>query len=327
MRYWWVNQNQTFRHELAGGYLWSPKRNANGGRNPFYEAMREVAPGDVVFSFVNTRIAAIGIALSYCWESPKPIEFGSAGQNWENVGWRVKVAFTQLLHKLRPKDHIGVLRKALPSRYSPLQANGNGIQSVYLTELTEDFANVLAGLVGEEARSFMSAPKVGAALMSGERIVTGDDLDYWEHRLEERVAADGSIQETDREAIIRARRGQGLFKQRVMQIETRCRITGVDNPAHLLASHCKPWRDSSNEERLNGENGLLLTPSIDHLFDRGFIGFEDSGQLIISPVAHHGSLERMGVETATVVNVGGFTEGQRRFLDFHRTAVLLRAAR
>ena len=34
MRYWWVNQNQTFRQEIAGGFLWSPKRNANGGRNP-----------------------------------------------------------------------------------------------------------------------------------------------------------------------------------------------------------------------------------------------------------------------------------------------------
>ena len=79
MRYWWVNQNQTYRHELGGGYLWSPKRNANGARNPFYESMREVAPGDLVFSFVDTRIAAIGIAESYCYESPKPEEFGGAG--------------------------------------------------------------------------------------------------------------------------------------------------------------------------------------------------------------------------------------------------------
>ena len=79
MRYWWVNQNQTFRQEIAGGYLWSPKRNANGARNPFYESMREVSPGDLIFSFVDTRVAAIGIAKSYCWECPKPIEFGSVG--------------------------------------------------------------------------------------------------------------------------------------------------------------------------------------------------------------------------------------------------------
>ena len=51
MRYWWVNQNLTYRHEFAGGYLWSPKRKKGGHRNPYYETMREVAPGDLVFSF------------------------------------------------------------------------------------------------------------------------------------------------------------------------------------------------------------------------------------------------------------------------------------
>ena len=154
-----------------------------------------------------------------------------------------------------------------------------------------------------------------------------DDLDYWEHRLEQDVVQDASIPDTDRAAIIRARRGQGLFKERVQQVERRCRITGVENEAHLIASHCKPWRDSNNDERLDGENGLLLTPSIDHLFDRGFIGFEDSGRLIISPVADRAFLDRMGVETREVVNVGQFSSGQRRYLDFHRNNVLLASAR
>ena len=111
-----------------------------------------------------------------------------------------------------------------------------------------------------------------------------------------------------------------------MQTEERCRITQVNNSVHLVASHCKPWRDSNNLERLNGDNGLLLTPSIDHLFDRGFIGFEDSGELIISPVAHRPSLERMGIKTKAVVNVGGFSSGQKSFLDFHRKMVFLKAA-
>ena len=327
MRYWWVNQNQTFRQELAGGYLWSPKRNANGGRNPFYESMREVAPGDLIFSFVDTRVAAIGVAKSYCWECPKPTEFGSAGRNWENIGWRVNVSFVPLLNRIRPKDHMGVLKTVLPQRYSPLQANGNGIQSIYLTELSLNFAEVLSGLIGDESQLLLKGTAADAVIIKDNRIVTGDDLDVWERRLEEQVERDESVNETDREAIVRARRGQGLFKQRVMEIETRCRITGVENLSHLLASHCKPWRDSTNEERLNGENGLLLTPSIDHLFDRGFIGFEDSGELIISPVAHRPSLQRMGVETNRSVNVGTFTEGQRQFLDYHRNNVLLQIAR
>src|SRR5216683_1305347 len=122
MRYWWVNQNQTYRHEISGGYLWSPKRNANGARNPFYESMREVALGDLIFSFMDTRILAVGIGQSYCWESPKPLEFGSSGQNWEGIGWRVKVHFTELANKVRPKDHIDVLRPLLPRKLLSAQA-------------------------------------------------------------------------------------------------------------------------------------------------------------------------------------------------------------
>lgn len=204
MRYWWVNQNQTFKHEYEGGYLWSPKRNANGARNPFYESMREVAPGDLIFSFMDTRVVAIGIAESYCWESPKPSEFGNAGQNWEDIDWRVKAKFSELFNKLRPKHHIDILRPLLPTEYSPLQPNGNGLQSVYLTEMPSPLAAVLIGLIGKEV-----APIAIAA--AAVKLVPADDLDVWEGRLEQRVTEDPSIPETDRIALIRARRGQGLF--------------------------------------------------------------------------------------------------------------------
>src|SRR4051794_7365960 len=204
MRYWWVNQNQTYRHEFAGGYLWSPKRNANGARNPFYEAMREVAPGDLVLSFMDTRIMAVGFARSYCWESPKPLEFGQAGQNWENIGWRVKVDFRPLANTIRPKDHIGLLRPLLPERYAPLQPNGNGLQSVYLTELPAPLAERLLGLIGDEVVPIAATARVV-------KPVAADDLELWERRLEQFVANDATIPETERLALIRARKGQGLF--------------------------------------------------------------------------------------------------------------------
>jgi hypothetical protein len=204
-----------------------------------------------------------------------------------------------------------------------LQESGNGIQSIYLTELRPDLANVLAGLIGKEATALSSRSTESLPQQSMQ--VENADLEVWEHHLEVNIESDVRIPDTEREALIVARRGQGLFKERVMEIETRCRITGVTNPIHLRASHCKPWRDSDNQERLNGENGLLLTPTIDHLFDRGFISFEDSGVLIVSPVAHASSLNRMGVETDRIVNVGAFTEGQKQFLDYHRESVLLQA--
>jgi hypothetical protein len=61
------------------------------------------------------------------------------------------------------------------------------------------------------------------------------------------------------------------------------------------------------------------------LFDRGFIGFEDDGDVLVSPVAHFPSLCRMGVDPAIRINVGSFAEGQRRYLAFHRDGVLLRS--
>lgn len=321
MRYWWVNQNQTFRQEIEGGYLWSPKRNTNGHRNPFYEFMREVAPGDVVFSFCDTRIAALGIVSGYCRESPKPEEFGNAGTNWSQIGWRVGVRWQRLSNAIRPKDHIARLRPDLASKYAPLTPEGNGLQSVYLTQVSATLAATLFGLIGREAAGVAD---VGQEVSRIERDSPEpeQDIEEWERRVEVAIVTDPVMRETERTALVQARRGQGQFRDNVRSIERACRITKVERMEHLIASHVQPWRDSSNEQRLDGENGLLLTPTVDHLFDKGFISFENSGQLIVSPVADPKSLQRMGVDPGGRVNVGAFSEGQRRYLEFHRENVL-----
>lgn len=321
MRYWWVNQNQTYRHEVPGGYLWSPKRNKNGGRNPFYDFMREVAPGDVVFSFADTYIKAIGIVVSHAYEAPKPREFGQTGAYWDNIGWRVDVRFAELRGPIRPVENMEQLGPLLPERYAPLQQNGGGLQGVYLTLLPDDFATTLADLIGREARTIIEMRRVGDVAETSAAV----GLVEWETHEMEQVIADQTIPETTRQAVVMARRGQGLFKQNVQRIEAYCRVTKVDQIEHLRASHCKPWRDANNSERLDGENGLLLTPDVDHLFDRGFISFEDSGTVLVSPVAHRESLRRMGLEDALQRNVGGFSEGQRTYLAFHRDSVFLQS--
>jgi hypothetical protein len=210
VRYWWVNQNQTYRQEVEGGYLWSPKHNANGVRNPFYEFMREVAPGDLVFSFVDTRIVALGMVTSYCYESPKPAEFGGVGMNWEAIGWRVRVNFVSLLNRIRPKDHIDVLRRLLPSRYSPLQDSGNGIQSVYLTEVPNSLAEVLVGLIGKEAdlMNDQSARLTLPAPMQADNA----DLEIWEHHIESEIESDRELPETDSGSTHRSATRAGSFQ-------------------------------------------------------------------------------------------------------------------
>jgi len=302
--------------------MWSPKRNANGARNPFYEFMREVAPGDLVLSYEGTFIRAVGVIQSYAYECPKPDEFGVAGPNWDRIGWRVDVHYLDLIHQLRPADHMAAIKPNLPARYAPLLADGRGLQSIYLTTIPSSLMNVLAELIGPQLKDLMQASVVTELDQK-----YGDAIVEWEEYLRSQIESDGTLSETEKLQLVMARRGQGIFRENVQRIERFCRITKVDRAEHLRASHCKPWRDcKTKEERLDGENGLLLTPTIDHLFDRGFISFENNGELLISPVAHERSLKRMGIQIGESLNVGSFSEGQRKFLDFHRDFVFLKAS-
>jgi len=116
-----------------------------------------------------------------------------------------------------------------------------------------------------------------------------------------------------------SRIGQGVFRRNVERLERRCRITGVASKTHLRASHIKPWRRSTNEEKLDGNNGLLLAPHIDHLFDRGYISFADNGQLRLSKNLDKATLNKWHIPSRT--NVGSFNKDQRRYLNYHRRYV------
>jgi putative restriction endonuclease len=322
MRFWWVNQNQTFRQETEGGYLWSPKNNKGGGFNPFYEFMRELAPGDIVFSFADTWIRKVGIVQGYCHECPRPAEFGAAGRAWNDIGWSVRVRFFALSSPTQPREHMHLLRPELPERLSPIKANGGGNQ-MYLAAISDRMAHVLGTLVGSEYTTLVASASEIAIDERSRATNDEQDSEDWEQHLISVLQNSTTLPPTQREAVIQARIGQGQFRKNVARIETHCRITKVNEPTHLRASHTKPWRSSSNDERLDGENGLLLTPTIDHLFDRGFISFENNGDLLVSPVALPPSLLKMGISLEPRTNVGAFSSGQREFLAYHRENVFL----
>lgn len=325
MRHWWVNQNQTYSHEVGGGYLWSPKRRTDGARHHFYETMREVAPGDIVLSFCDTRIKAIGIARSLAYESPKPLEFGRTGMNWEHVGWRVDVEYRELGNPFRPAESMELIRPLLPARYAPLQQDGMGMQGLYLTEIPTPLADVLVSLAGQEAAEATQLARQVAAvgpLISEHALEVQEE---WELDIENEVARGHGNEPVVRD-IRAARLGRGLFRRRVLEIERSCRLSGVHDPSMLVCRHIKPWRHCEGEERVDGENGLLLCPNADFLFSRGLIGFEANGDFLVAPAIREDLLLRLHLDPATHPNVGPFSDRQREFLDFHRDRVLLRAA-
>ena len=285
--------------------MWSPKQNANGARNPFYETMREVSPGDIVFSFCDTKVKAIGVVTGRAQTGPKP-DFGTAGANWSNEGWFVPMDYCALETQLRPVDHVAALQPFLPAKYSPLRQNGHGKQSVYLAEVPLTLANTLITLIGQ---SFYDA----LASITQTQVVPEPDLDV----LVPDLTITGA---TFREQIVRARRGQGVFRSNVLLREEYCRVTGVTERQHLKASHIKPWRDANDSERLDGANGLLLSPHIDHLFDEGYITFSTDQRLIIVPEVRDNLLDAWGINAG--VRVGEFSREQNAYLDYHRAIIL-----
>ena len=323
MRFWWVNHKQTFRHEFDGKYVWCPKRDVRGNANHFWETMREVRPGDIIFSYANAAIQGFGFARTHCYSCPRPNEFGRVGEAWSVTGWRVDVDFLPFSVPVRTIGNMNRLGRLLPEKYSPIRINGQGNQN-YLSSISEPMARCIAEL----ADPFLLGILNQSVFMDRQDSIEVElpAIADWEDSEQRKIEAVTEIPETQRKAIVLARRGQGLFKQNVSRFESSCRITRVNNPTHLIASHIKPWRESTNEERLIGGNGLLLTPSIDHLFDRGFITFADDGELVISPIADRISLQRMGVPTEAPMGAGTFNSDQKHFLDYHRNEIFLKSA-
>lgn len=305
MRYWWVNQNQTYKFEVPGGFLWSPKTRADGSRNYFYKTMEEVRPGDLVFSYCETFIMAIGVVQRPAVTAQKP-NFRTAGSNWSDEGWYVEVEFAKLNNSIKPKDFMDQIRPLLADKYAPLQSNGNGLQHIYLTEISEAFGQLLIMLSRADLPSIQHEL---APLPEGES--------EYEINLEiEARKLDGDLEKIQ---LTKSRRGQGIFKANVRLVQDHCRITGVSNIKYLRASHIKPWSVSDNNEKLDGYNGLLLSPHVDHLFDRGFISFKDSGGILVSKELNPKVLEQWSI--ASDINVGNFKDGQCDYLGYHRDVI------
>jgi hypothetical protein len=327
-RFWWVNHNQTARQEIDGQYLWSPKRQSNGARSEFYNNMRRAAPGDLVLSYADQAIRYVGRVTEFALTAPKPEEFGDTGAYWNNDGWLLPVFWTPLTPPVRPKALIETLAPLLPTKYSPISpVSGSGNQAAYLAAIPQAVFDVI---VASAAFNQDALARGGANSLSYE-VVTEllDDL------VERRIEADLDLDDTVRRSVILARRGQGKFRANVESVERACRLTGITNPTLLIASHIKPWRHcSSAQERLDGMNGLLLTPDADHLFDRGFISFADGGEVLVSPRVDRDDLRRLGfeqlalerfgfVEAPAIWQTGSFAAGQRSYLDYHRSDVFV----
>ncbi|MBD7945687.1 HNH endonuclease [Psychrobacillus sp. Sa2BUA9] len=123
---------------------------------------------------------------------------------------------------------------------------------------------------------------------------------------------------TEKEHLAKVRIGHSDFKRKLIDKECKCKICGVTDKSFLIASHIKPWYQSSNEERLDLDNGFLFCPNHDALFDKGFITFDDNGKIVISNLLNEETRIFLNVTNTMKIEVN---EGNRYYLEWHRLHV------
>jgi putative restriction endonuclease len=200
---------------------------------------------------------------------------------------------------------------------------------VYLASIPEAIFDVV---VSGTAYDHVLLARGGANSLTFQ--IVRDELD---ERVEHSILADATLESTVKKQVIQARRGQGKFRSNVEALEKSCRLTGITNSSLLKASHIRPWRScASATQRLDGMNGLMLTPDADLLFDRGFITFGDEGDVEVSPRFDQEDLRRLGLGDLAWKQLGfseasapwkskAFTNAQCDYLAYHRTEVFVGA--
>ncbi|MBS0583589.1 MAG: HNH endonuclease [Proteobacteria bacterium] len=152
-----------------------------------------------------------------------------------------------------------------------------------------------------------------------------DDFAPFQHSIADKALPEVTLAETTTRQLVEIRAKQTLFKRRLLTVEKACRITGIADLRFLRASHIKPWsRCASGQERVDGNNGLLLTPAADFLFDRGWISFENSGRLLTAGDLPSEVSRRIGLRLSAGRSCGHFFDEQKAYLEYHRNAVFER---
>ena len=143
------------------------------------------------------------------------------------------------------------------------------------------------------------------------------------NEIENSIRNDKNINETESLEIIKSRIGQGIFRDKLITKYHKCIISGISDSRLLVASHVKPWSVSNNTERLDSENGLLLSSLYDKMFDLGLITFENSGKIEISSSVKKEDQEKFSLLKNTYFDLK-ITASLKEHLEYHRDIIFIK---
>lgn len=277
--------NSAFAHWLAAGRLFVTPRASNPRK--YHNALTAMMPGEPVFAYED-QVGFVALGWVRC---PKDLQDSCGGTAlYPNpsemvrslgVDWDTSVT--------RSKSDVSACTRV----------GGHGLQAC--NPDTRLYSYLIAML--QEAHGRRQA-----------------DANAQETDTLERIKADPKYDRVTTTQLVRARVGQGRFRDGVLAREPACRVTGIKQPRHLVASHIKPWAVCDDGEHLDDANGLMLAPHVDHLFDTGLISFTDDGRLIAATALDPEVLSAWNIDEST--NVGRFEPDQARYLAYHRLYVL-----
>lgn len=149
------------------------------------------------------------------------------------------------------------------------------------------------------------------------------DLGIQEAAEEAIVKNDITLTSTEKETIVKARRGQGAYREQLIKkYDHSCIMTKVTISQVLIASHIKPWAVCNNKERIDVNNGLLLSATYDRLFDSGLITFDKDGKLKISKLISKDNAAKLDIKSGTKYDIGYFKE-MSQYLDYHNNVIFV----
>lgn len=119
--------------------------------------------------------------------------------------------------------------------------------------------------------------------------------------------------------VSKIRKKQVKYREELYNEFRHCPFTHIDEFRLLIASHIKPYIVSTKKEQSDPNNGLMLSPLYDKLFDKGFISFDENGDLLISDWLSPQNKERISFDYSPAdLNLN---EERKKYLEYHRENV------
>ncbi|TMX39731.1 HNH endonuclease [Vibrio rotiferianus] len=302
MAYYWVNIGDSHEEVEKHNFLWAPEYGINKNGKRFVDAgwkpVPKVKSGDVIICHNNKHVVYLAQATSNAYPHQRPDT--RTYDKWKNEGFKIEINLIVLprpINNAEFKDEI--IDRFNSSCVPKLFTSRREVGENYMISIPEAVADIVLSAVGDAALQIKRPSRTN------------------EETAKKKTRKRKADVEREKQTIVNARVGQGQFRKDVLELwNNTCPVTQVAMPELLIASHIVSWALSDDDEKIDGYNGLPLSPNVDKLFDKGLISFTDNGEILISPSLPLETLQALGINKNTVIT--GLTEEHAYYLGRHR---------